>query len=197
MPDATVYATNIGLSGFLKGVGNFLGQVIIARKRNILIDINYSLITVFAFWAVIQTPMLMTWNIYLDRIFPTNTKTNSRPSKSNEKKNDRKARANIEQASLALNLSNVILKVLLTESIYSTFSNSLFLIYMTLMQTGSFEGAGRRIEKDLVNIQVASLKIWPLVTLVSVLILPADKRVLARAIVGIFWTIYLSLVSSK
>lgn len=44
---------------------------------------------------------------------------------------------------------------------------------------------------------VAGYKVWPLVSLLSFTVIPADKRVLFGSLVGVGWGVFLSLFEGR
>jgi len=51
--------------------------------------------------------------------------------------------------------------------------------------------------KNTYPMMSAGWKLWPIVSLFNFTVVPAQKRVLVGSIVGLFWGIYLSLLTSR
>jgi protein Mpv17 len=44
---------------------------------------------------------------------------------------------------------------------------------------------------------ISGLKLWPLVSLLNLTIVPVNRRVVVGSLVGLFWGIYVSLIISE
>ncbi|KAK9321381.1 hypothetical protein V1517DRAFT_262520 [Lipomyces orientalis] len=181
------YIINIIQSGLLKALGNIFGQCIIAFRRgnkSPWTTIQWTSVIAFTSWAAINVPLLLLWNHFLNRKFP------SVLSYIDDNKKDRDSKKKEEYS-----YSNVIIKVILTESIFSVFINTVFIVYMSFSQ-GQTERAliSYRIQKDLPNILANSMKLWPLITFISCAYMAPAKQVLFRSAIGVLWTVYLSIV---
>ncbi|KAK9428000.1 hypothetical protein V1505DRAFT_378387 [Lipomyces doorenjongii] len=188
MVHPNAYFVNILQSGALKALGNVLGQCIIASRGGNSCPwttIQWTSVLVFSSWAAINAPLLLLWNQFLDEKFPSvlSSIDDNKEYKDNKKKEE-------------YSYSNVIVKVILTESIFSVFINTLLILYMSFSQ-GHTQRAliSYRIQKDLPNILANSIKLWPLITFISYVYMAPGKRVLFRSAIGVLWTVYLSMVS--
>lgn len=53
------------------------------------------------------------------------------------------------------------------------------------------------IVQDSYEIWTSGLLVWPAVSLISFIAVPAEKRVLFGSMVGVAWGVYLSLLASR
>ena len=50
--------------------------------------------------------------------------------------------------------------------------------------------------QDFWPLAISGLKLWPLVSLVNLTVVPVNRRVIVGSLVGLFWGIYVSLIIS-
>jgi protein Mpv17 len=50
--------------------------------------------------------------------------------------------------------------------------------------------------QDFWPLAISGLKLWPLVSLLNLTVVPVNRRVIVGSLVGLFWGIYISLIIS-
>lgn len=73
----------------------------------------------------------------------------------------------------------------------------MFIAGLDLMRGRSFETATIDCQQKFWPLVAAGLKLWPMVSLFNFTIVPVRYRVVVGSIVGLFWGIYLSLISGS
>ncbi|KAK7208332.1 hypothetical protein BZA70DRAFT_45569 [Myxozyma melibiosi] len=194
-PALSVFAFNSLQAFVLRGFGNVLGQAISSYDHSsyhtLFAKLDFFTVIVFASWALFYTPVFLLWNSFLDKRYPTVVKVpDTSAPESKEAKKEKEAATKDE-----LQRGNVLIKTVLTESLLSTVMNGIFVAYFTYMRTGDPSYARQKVQSDLPDIQTSSMKLWPIVTYISLVYLPVERRMLVRSLVGIFWNVYLSIAA--
>ncbi|KAK9463306.1 uncharacterized protein V1516DRAFT_667411 [Lipomyces oligophaga] len=201
-PSFGSYLSSTRQAFILKGLGNLIGQWVISYREGPPYGaLDSAAVAAFALWAIFHTPIFMTWTAVLDNLWPTLVKSKTTSAVLTKKEEEDKEK--IKQPSTRksnqteeLSQSNIMIKVILTESLFSAVMNAIFIGFICYLKTGDMDLVKLRIREDLPEIQMSSMKLWPLVTFVCLVYVPVDKRVLVRSLVGVLWTVYLSLESA-
>ena len=79
----------------------------------------------------------------------------------------------------------------------ATVNTIAFIGGIDLMRGNSVDGAAARCREEFWPIIFAGLKLWPAVSIANFTLVPVQYRVVVGSIVGLFWGVYLSLMSSS
>ncbi|KAF2648215.1 hypothetical protein K491DRAFT_613207 [Lophiostoma macrostomum CBS 122681] len=190
MPSPLVFQTVQGT--LLSITSNIIAQVLSSYKHDAPLSFNVASIIKFAVFSIISGPPNIIWQGFLEDAYPTNVRTT--PPKSE------KANGKPPTAKTQMSKANVFIKFLLDQTIGAVVNNLMFLVFMGYMNAtpagkqGPWDAVGREIQQKFWPIMMDGMKVWPLFSLVSFLFIPVDKRVVAGCLVGVGWTIYLSLM---
>jgi hypothetical protein len=111
-----------------------------------------------------------------------------------------KAKEKPPPAKTQMSKANVFIKLLLDQTIGAAVNNLMFLVFMGYMNAtpagkqGPWDAVEREVRQKFWPIMADGLKVWPFFSLISFLFIPVDKRIVAGCLVGVGWTIYLSLM---
>jgi hypothetical protein len=91
-----------------------------------------------------------------------------------------------------------VTKVLVNQTFFSTFANSMFFGWSMYFNTDSFslENWKGKLERDLAKTQLAAWMVWPAINMVT-FSLPLPVRVAFLNTAAMFWTVYLSLAANS
>lgn len=107
-----------------------------------------------------------------------------------------------------LSKTNVLIKFLLDQTIGAVVNTLLFIAYMSYINYVSAKAQGQpgagsawemvkhECENKTWPMMKDGYKFWPIISLVSFLWVPVERRVVFGCSVGVIWGIYLSLVAS-
>ncbi|KAK9469290.1 hypothetical protein V1512DRAFT_218105 [Lipomyces arxii] len=196
------------LQGVVIGIfANILGQYISAKKEDKKFSLNYLLVAEFCLFGVFFTPILLAWQAILDKYFPSIVERRDRDhslAKSTEISDIELVGINSfeKSESTTRNRSqyahgNIFIKVLLSETLFSICTNTVFVAYISLLQRLNAEQIWKQIETKVPGIWYRSLTVWPIVSYITFGFVPVHLRILFQSFVGIFWSIYMSVVSTK
>ncbi|KAF2708212.1 hypothetical protein K504DRAFT_468563 [Pleomassaria siparia CBS 279.74] len=158
------------------------------------LSLNFEQTLKFALFSIVSNPPNIVWQNYLEDLFPTNVPISSSP----EKTKDKPAKAPETQ----MNKTNVLIKFILDQTFGAVVNTLMFIVFMGYMNAsptasaiqGPWEVVARDIKNKFYPMIMDGYKFWPLVSLVSFLWIPVDKRIVFGCSVGVIWGIYLSLM---
>lgn len=143
-------------------------------------------------FSIISTPPNIVWQTFLEDRFPTNISSTA-PKTADEKP--------VTPTKTQISKANILIKFLLDQTIGAIVNTLMFLAYMAYVnasQQGT-QNAWGAVTQDCSNktwpMMKDGYKFWPLISLISFLWIPLDKRVVFGASVGVIWGIYLSLAA--
>ncbi|CRL25848.1 Mpv17/PMP22 [Penicillium camemberti] len=162
--------TIIVQSATLKAFANITAQILQQLKSPTPIPLDWNRVLEFAVFGIVSAPLISLWQRSLDETFPTQ---NSR-----------------------INWPNVLLKLLLDQTIGLFVANVVFIICTTGARLQSGTLILQEVQARIFRILLAAWKIWPAVSLVNFLWVPWHSRVVVTSLVGFGWNIILSVLSS-
>ncbi|KIW92674.1 uncharacterized protein Z519_06521 [Cladophialophora bantiana CBS 173.52] len=175
----------------MSAVSNALAQVLRAyRGGGAYID-PVALVH-FIIIAVITTPPNYKWQLALERNFPTNPKRDNKAVDAKEKKDDDKRAANEKET---LSITNTIAKFVLDQTIGASLNTIWFIIVINLLRGESLNHIMTSIQKDFFPMLIAGYKFWPIVTILNLVVVPVEHRMLVGGLAGLAWGVYVSLMN--
>ena len=150
-----------------------------------LSSIDIAALLRFIVFAIIATPPNYMWQKYLEDSYPTREAKQVKERKTDEK--------SVEEAPISI--TNTAIKFVLDQSIGCWANTILFIVGM-----GIFKGQGTGqimsiIEKDFWSMVTAGYKLWPMVCLMNLLVVPFEYRMLVGNIAAFGWGVYISLTT--
>ncbi|KAH9875134.1 hypothetical protein J1614_004624, partial [Plenodomus biglobosus] len=179
---------------------NVLAQAITSYQSNSPFSLNFPQVFKFALFSILSNPPNILWQGFLEDQFPTNVRKSTRPSSAEkEKKPD-------PSAQTTLSKTNVLIKFLLDQTIGAVVNTLMFIAYMTYINhaqattaqgtAGPWDAVKRDCGRRTWPMMKDGYKFWPLISLISFLWVPVEKRVVFGCSVGVIWGIYLSLAAA-
>jgi hypothetical protein len=168
-----------------------------------LTNINITPIVQFVIYSILNTPINVAWQGWLESNFPSTKPVIKTP----------KEKAEPAKQEEVLDLKNTILKFLLDQTVGAAFNIPLYFIILGTLKGQSVDHiltAVKRVssipvppsiallmafKQDSLNIYFSGMKLWPPVSLISFVFVPAEQRVIFGSIAGVIWNIYLSLMA--
>lgn len=171
----------------LSVVSNVLAQVLKAYKSNTPLNLDLEPIYKFGMFGVVNNPPNILWQNLLEDLFPTNVPVAGRPS---EKE--------VTQPQTRMSKRNIAIKFFLDQTIGAFLNTVLFLAFMGYMNATPGQDSWAVVEKEVRErfwpLLIDGMKLWPLVSLISFVFVPVEKRVVFGCLAGIGWNIYLSML---
>lgn len=149
----------------------------------------------FALFSILSNPPNIVWQSLLEDLFPTKILARAPASEKNPA-------AKPDPTKTTLSKTNVFIKFVLDQTIGAVVNTLMFLAYIAFTNAQGKPGvkAWDAVVADcsakLWPMMKDGYKFWPLISLVSFLWVPVDKRVVFGCSVGVVWGIYLSLAVS-
>ena len=138
----------------------------------------------FIFLAVLTTPLNYQWQKYLEDSYPT------REAKIEKHKQNTKI-----QEEPPLSVTNTAIKFVLDQSIGCWTNTIIFIVTMGILKGQSIGHIMSIIETDFWSMVMAGYKLWPMVCLLNLLVVPFDYRMLVGNLAGFGWGVYVSLTT--
>jgi len=98
---------------------------------------------------------------------------------------------------------NVVLKVLVSCGLLSTFGNYFSLSFRRFVQPSPGEGAWARLKRTIASVNAdmwgvlkADVRVWPLYDIITFSLIPPHRRPFATAIVSVCWHTYVAFVAA-
>lgn len=96
-----------------------------------------------------------------------------------------------------LSIRNTIVKFLLDQSIGAAVNTVMFIMGIAMLRGQSLEAGWEETKTGFWPLVFAGQKLWPLVSIISLTLVPVEQRMVFGSIIGVGWGIFLSLVGSK
>ncbi|MCJ1408420.1 hypothetical protein MMC19_002495 [Ptychographa xylographoides] len=188
-------------SASLNIASSILAQLITSYrsgKASVLASPQSSLLSI-DLWAVFQyliPNLLLTgpnvqWQQLLENTFPGYP---IRKGKQKIKIDEDGTGVTVEQK---LDIKNTAIKFLLDNTIGASVNTCLFLITLKVLRGGTMDECVATItEGEFWPMMIAGYKLWPLVSLFNLTVVPVEHRVLVGSFVGLFWGIYVVLTTT-
>ncbi|KAJ5414762.1 hypothetical protein N7509_001389 [Penicillium cosmopolitanum] len=179
-------------SAILKAGANITAQTLSQWGTEAPAEMDWARVVEFAVFGLVSAPLVSLWQSVLEETFPTQngvvgpTPEPNPHAQSSTRKSDEQYR---------VNWCNVLVKLLLDQTIGLCFTNVVFITCTTGARLQSTSLLVREIEARIVGIMKAGWRIWPLVALFNFLCVPLQWRVAVASIIGFGWNIILSFLS--
>ncbi|KAH9827974.1 integral membrane protein, Mpv17/PMP22 family [Teratosphaeria destructans] len=95
-----------------------------------------------------------------------------------------------------LHLGNTAAKFALDQTLGAGVNTLLFIAGIALLRGQSWESVQEQVRGKFWPMIFAGQKLWPAVSVLSFTVVPLEHRTLFGSVVGLFWGVYLSLVSA-
>ncbi|KAJ9257846.1 hypothetical protein DTO212C5_8822 [Paecilomyces variotii] len=168
--------------------------VVINAGSNVLAQGIKSYRDQFTTCALITSPLTFLWLENLEATFPGTTEEKPKTEKEDGRTKDEKSTRDGQKRS-GLNVKNTVIKVLLDQTVGAAWNTVLFLTTMSILRGQDYDSVVDSIKTDFWPIMIAGFKMWPFVSILCFVVIPADKRLLVSSLFGVLWAIYLSLMS--
>ncbi|KAL7798668.1 hypothetical protein V8C43DRAFT_275978 [Trichoderma afarasin] len=184
--EATIQAT------LLNGLSGVCAQGITVYRTKSFDEVELESILRFVIYSALVTPPNYKWQEWMESKFPSRTPIDE-PSP--DSKSDSKSSEKLNQAVVKdrLNLTNTAVKFILDQSISAPLNTVAFLYLMGGMTFQSNAQIWSNIQNDFWPMLIAGYRVWPLVGLLNLSVVPFDYRQLVGSTAGLFWGIFLSL----
>lgn len=94
-----------------------------------------------------------------------------------------------------LSIKNTAAKFLLDQTFGAAVNTVLFIVGIALLQGRSLEQGIQECRDGFWPLIRAGQKLWPLVSIISLTLVPVERRMVFGSIIGVGWGIFLSLLS--
>ena len=197
MPSITSVAIQ---SAILKAAANLTAQTLTHWNTQSSTTYDWTRVAEFAAFGIVSAPLATAWQRLLEDNFPSQQRAGSgdEPPKAaigTAEKHDKSTAETKSQRQL--NWSNIIIKLLLDQTIGQFLINVTFLLCTNGARIQSWGLLFEEIQARIFGIIWASWKLWPWVALINFIWVPVQWRVLVASLVGFGWNIFLSLWSMR
>jgi hypothetical protein len=97
----------------------------------------------------------------------------------------------------SLNVRNTAIKFFLDQTLGAAINTLLFIAGIDAMRGRPMGTIAANCRKGFWPLVFAGLKLWPLVSILNFTLVPLEYRIMVGSTVGLFWGVYLSLMSSS
>ncbi|KAL6881446.1 hypothetical protein J3F83DRAFT_57257 [Trichoderma novae-zelandiae] len=185
---ATVQAT------VLNALSGVFAQAILAYHRGTMDDIDLSSILRFMVYTVLTTPPNYRWQEFLERVFPTTTEPKDKSVKGNS---DTSSPSAVTGTGGKLNIANTAAKFILDQALGAPINTLLFICLMGQLSSQSYNHIVSSVISEFWPMLFAGYRLWPIVCLLNLVVVPFDYRQLVGSIAGLGWGVFLSLNQVK
>ena len=100
-----------------------------------------------------------------------------------------------QKAKKQLSIRNTIIKFLLDQSIGAAVNTIMFIMGIAMLRGYSLQYGWEETKTGFWPLTVAGQKLWPMVSIISLTLVPVEQRMVFGSIVGVGWGIFLSLMA--
>ncbi|EGR52076.1 uncharacterized protein TRIREDRAFT_55062 [Trichoderma reesei QM6a] len=186
---ATVQAT------VLNALSGVFAQAILAYRRGTTDGIDLSSILRFIVYTVLTTPPNYRWQEFLERMFPTTTEP--KHHKSLDDDSNQPSSNAVTGPGGKLNIANTAAKFILDQALGAPINTLLFICLMGQLSSQSYNHIVSSVISDFRPMLFAGYRVWPVVCLLNLVVVPFDHRQLVGSIAGLGWGVFLSLNQVK
>ena len=170
----------------MNACSNAFAQGWTAYRTNSLSSIDMTTFFHFMLLSALVTPPNYLWQKFLEDTFPTNGK----PAAEQEKKSDEKP------AKEQLSIKNTVIKFFLDQTFGCWVNTLIFILLMGLLKGRTSADITWTIQHDFWNMVFSSYKLWPLICILNLVVVPFDYRMLVGNTAGFGWGVYVSLTAT-
>jgi protein Mpv17 len=174
---------------------------------------------IFVSFSIISCPPNYLWQTWLEAAFPGYTDSLTPQEKGklmDEKVLDRSTATdttslrtrNEKQAALTsesapspqkakkqLSIRNTAIKFLLDQSIGAAVNTVMFIMGIAMLRGQSWQYGWEETKTGFWPLVFAGQKLWPLVSIISLTLVPVERRMVFGSVIGVGWGIFLSLMA--
>ncbi|EME88319.1 uncharacterized protein MYCFIDRAFT_55315 [Pseudocercospora fijiensis CIRAD86] len=212
-------------AGVLSAISNILAQLITCHQAGTSYTLNIVELLQFVTYSVLSCPPNYLWQAFLEAQFPAyanelpqsekeltvdENATSSGAEKSHGANGGLSSRRVGEKATAPqtntklsedktkkLSLKNTAIKFTLDQTLGSAINTVLFIAGIALLRGQSLDTVYTNIQQQFWPMIFAGQKLWPAVSILSFAVIPLEHRMLFGSVAGLFWGVYLSLVSGS
>jgi protein Mpv17 len=100
-----------------------------------------------------------------------------------------------QKAKKQLSIRNTIIKFLLDQSIGAAVNTIMFIMGIAMLHGYSLQYGWEETKTGFWPLTFAGQKLWPMVSIISLTLVPVEQRMVFGSIVGVGWGIFLSLMA--
>jgi len=179
MPEPSAFLKIMVFAAIMNGSSNVIAQAITAYKTGSPLKFQTDTVAAFTICAVIIAPYALWWMEMLEDALPGDIPVG--PSEKGKKAKTKK------------NYKNILLKVLIDQTLGSCIQTFLFLMTIGYLKGLGTAGALGIVQRELMNIIFDGLKLWPAVSILCFTVISPAMRVPVGMVFTFLWSIYLSL----
>lgn len=181
-------------SALLKSSANLLVQIITQwREKESQLAVDWQRVIEFAIFGLIQAQLNWWWQQFLEDILPTRTAaSNSKEGQKTAAGEHDSHPTTAKSRQRPINKSNVVLKLVLDQTLGLLIMNTAFVVCTTAARLRSVTLISEAIQEKTLGVIFAAWKIWPLVSVGNFLWVPVESRVLVSSVVGFGWNMFLA-----
>ncbi|PTB70953.1 hypothetical protein BBK36DRAFT_1155735 [Trichoderma citrinoviride] len=191
--DAKVTAATVQAT-VLNALSGVFAQGILAYRRGTMEGIDLSSILRFIVYTMLTTPPNYRWQEFLERMFPTTTEPKD---KSFKDKSDKSSLSAVTGTGGKLNMANTAAKFILDQALGAPINTLLFICLMGQLSSQSYNHIVSSVTSDFWPMLFAGYRVWPIVCLLNLVVVPFDYRQLVGSVAGLGWGVFLSLNQIK
>lgn len=179
--------------------------------------INFRDLAVFVSFSLIASPPNYVWQTWLEATFPGysgslsslekeklvdevvtghSTVGSARDVKKLAMTDKSVAGRSPAEVKKKLNIQNTAIKFMLDQTFGAAANTILFIVGIALLQGRSFDQGIQECKDGFWPLIRASQRLWPFVSIINLVFVPVERRMIFGSIVGVFWGIFLSFLSS-
>lgn len=176
---------------------------------------------VFVAFSIISCPPNYLWQAWLEATFPGYTesltpaekeklvdetvvgqstateKTGLQTRDVNKAAVTSKSAPNPQKAKQQLSISNTAIKFILDQSVGAAVNTIMFIMGIAMLRGQSLESGWEQTKTGFWPLVFAGQKLWPLVSIISLTLVPVEQRMVFGSIIGVGWGIFLSLMAGE
>jgi hypothetical protein len=203
MPSITTVAVQ---SAILKAAANLTAQTLTRWNTQSSSPFDWARVAEFAAFGIVSAPLASAWQRLLEDRFPSQQQHRhalDEQSRSTVAQNQEKSTSHTrpppppQSPPSRLNWANILIKLLLDQTVGQFLINVTFLICTNGARIQSWSLLVEEIRARIFGIVWASWTLWPWVALVNFIWVPVQWRVLVASLVGFGWNIFLSIWSMR
>ncbi|KAL2354551.1 hypothetical protein BJ546DRAFT_1026466 [Cryomyces antarcticus] len=184
-------------SAVLSATSNVLAQIFTAYREHKPFSLDPTPILQFVLFSLLTCPPNFLWQQWLEDSFPGYTHA-SEPG-TTKSIAEHPAVKDINEKAHAqkkLNVRNTAIKFALDQTVGAVVNTLLFIIGIGALRGNNGSQIMAAIRRDALPLQLAGLRLWPLVSLISFTVIPVESRTVFGSIVGVGWGVFLSLMAA-
>jgi protein Mpv17 len=132
-----------------------------------------------------------------EKVRSTSTATDADSLRSRSRNEDRTTPISYSPPSdkKQLSVRNTATKFLLDQTFGAAFNTITFLMGIPMLRGQSWQNGWEEVKTGFWPLVFAGQKLWPLVSLISLTLVPVERRMVFGSIIGVGWGIFLSLMA--